>query len=127
MAKRMTDHRKLSPGTYADLTMRNGYVYYVPVSEEEIAHRHALADALGFVLRNPCSAHSSGMFGACEGETCKVPHFPCYESKALMSDGVANSHLVHHTRLPSVPDGVRILLWPDEVNAAFAAAKKVKR
>lgn len=129
MAKRLTDHRKLSPGTYVALSTRSGYVYYVPASDEEIAERHALAQALGFVLRNPCSIHTSKRFGGCAGEGCEHGHFPCYESKELVADrdGIADSHLVHNMRLPNVPEGVRILHWPDEVNAAFDAAKKVKR
>jgi hypothetical protein len=116
-------------GTYAEHVTYDGFIRYYPVTEEQIARRHALAAALGFALRQPCTFCTASYPSACTHKP--EEHFPCYESVKLHPKGYALTHSTHdqsrsHRALGvSMPPGVRILSWPDVVSVAALAAERV--
>jgi len=127
-----TIKRPTEPGTYAEHVTEEGFVRYYPITDEQIARRHALADALGFTMRKPCSFCTAGYPTACQGEGTaaegKHQHFVCYESKALEPRGYASVHVVHDTtKHAGLPSGVITLTWPEEVTKAVEAAEAVQR
>lgn len=117
------------PGVYAEHVTPEGFIRIYPVTEAQVAKRHAVAEALGFVRRNPCSFRTSGYPSACPGEgprsEGKHQHFTCYESKELTGRGFAQVHHVHDR--PGVyTEGVTILSWPEAVARAVEAAEAVE-
>lgn len=120
-----TIKRPTEPGTYAEHVTEEGFLRYYPITDEQIARRHALADALGFTMRKPCSFCTAGYPTACQG---KHQHFVCYESKALEPRGYASVHVVHDTtKHAGLPPGVITLTWPEEVVRAVEAAEAMQR
>lgn len=115
-------------GIYAEYITGEGFVRYYPVTEEQVALRHALATALGYTIRQPCSFCTASYPAPCDG-THK--HGPCYESVELHDKGYALTHQHHdHTDMPytgKLPEGTKILSWPEEVSAAALAAELVQR
>ena len=127
-----TYKRPTEPGTYAEHVTPEGFVRYYPVTDAQVAQRHALADALGFTRRTPCSFCTAGYPTGCPGEGTaaegKHQHFTCYESKALEPRGYASVHVVHDTtKHANLPPGVITLTWPEEVVRAAEAAEAVQR
>ena len=96
-----TIKRPTEPGTYAEHVTEEGFVRYYPITNEQIARRHALADALGFTMRKPCSFCTAGYPTTCQGEGAaaegKHQHFVCYESKSLERGGYASVPLLRRS------------------------------
>jgi hypothetical protein len=115
------------PGDWGQKTSKSGTVRYFQLTPKMIERRHALARSLGYTLRNPCSFCTPGYPRPCDG---KHQHFDCWESTELTSGGYAEVHHVHdHTKMlrsmrSNLPEGVRVLSWPEEADAAAEAVER---
>jgi hypothetical protein len=130
VAKRSaTITRPTKPGTYGERVPGSGSnagtIRFYRLTSAMIALRHQLATALGYVVRNPCSL----------GGANPITRFDCYESAELRTIGgvtAANHHHVHDTthqfaalaalspssKVKPMPDGVKVLVWPEDVEKA---------
>ncbi len=118
--------KPLPPGNYGRRETASGHKHY-PLTQAMIARRHALATALGYTLRNPCSFNAPGIEPKCR--------FDCYESTPLVhteKEGYksANFHHVHVAVAGKysfgLGPGMIELTWPDDVETAAWAIDKGK-
>lgn len=114
------------PGDWCETTSRSGYIRYYPLTPEMMKRRYSIAQALGYVLREPCSFCTSGRV-SCDS-THK--HFPCYESAEIIEGQGANFHHVH-SRSPEnlkfcgiTGEGIRVWSWPEDAEKAAQIAEK---
>lgn len=113
-----------APGTWGEHTTRSGFIRYYPLTQAMVDRRNRMAEAADYVLRTPCSYSSSR-----PPNPARAP-FACWESEKLGPDGIANHHMRHllvsldPLRASSMPEGVQVLMWPEEVCVAVVALEK---